>query len=130
MVTVDLPDGTIHYRQSGSGAPIVFLHGYLMGANLGIPSSSCSTASSAASPPNCPSAPTRPRWPLAADLTTAGLGRLVAEFLEALDLHQVILVGDDAGGAIAQEQGWSIFSSDVCRLFVLQPPPQAPCSTA
>ena len=37
-----------------------------------------------------------------ADLTTAGVGRLVADFLQALDLHQVILVGNDSGGAIAQ----------------------------
>jgi pimeloyl-ACP methyl ester carboxylesterase len=37
-----------------------------------------------------------------ADLTTAGLGRLVADFLQALDLREVILVGNDSGGAIAQ----------------------------
>jgi pimeloyl-ACP methyl ester carboxylesterase len=37
-----------------------------------------------------------------ADLTTAGVGRLVADFLQALDVHQVILVGNDSGGAIAQ----------------------------
>jgi pimeloyl-ACP methyl ester carboxylesterase len=34
MATVDLPHGTLHYHEAGSGAPIVFLHGYLMGANL------------------------------------------------------------------------------------------------
>jgi pimeloyl-ACP methyl ester carboxylesterase len=37
-----------------------------------------------------------------ADLTTAGVGRLVADFLQALDLREVILVGNDIGGAIAQ----------------------------
>jgi len=34
MATMDLPHGTLHYHQSGSGPPIVFLHGHLMGANL------------------------------------------------------------------------------------------------
>ena len=34
MAIVDLPHGTLHYHDSGSGVPIVFLHGYLMGANL------------------------------------------------------------------------------------------------
>jgi pimeloyl-ACP methyl ester carboxylesterase len=52
-----------------------------------------------------------PTWPLGAhsepmrdgaDLTMEGVAALVAEFLEALDLHDVILVGSDTGGAIAQ----------------------------
>jgi pimeloyl-ACP methyl ester carboxylesterase len=68
----------------------------------GNPSPSSWPASSAASPPKLPfgAHPT----PLApdADLTTAGVGRLVADFLQALDLHQVVLVGNDSGGAIAQ----------------------------
>jgi pimeloyl-ACP methyl ester carboxylesterase len=37
-----------------------------------------------------------------ADLTTAGLGRMVADFLQTLDLREVILVGNNSGGAIAQ----------------------------
>jgi pimeloyl-ACP methyl ester carboxylesterase len=37
-----------------------------------------------------------------ADLTAAGLGDLVAGFLEALDLRDVTLVGNDSGAAIAQ----------------------------
>src|SRR5262249_60524644 len=43
-------------------------------------------------------APLRPD----ADLTTAGVGRLVADFLAALDLRDVTLVGNDSGAAIAQ----------------------------
>ncbi len=34
MSRVELSHGTVHYRASGEGAPIVFLHGYLMGARL------------------------------------------------------------------------------------------------
>src|SRR5690349_17942073 len=37
-----------------------------------------------------------------ADLTAAGLGHLVADFLAALDLRDVTLVGNDSGVAIAQ----------------------------
>ena len=36
------------------------------------------------------------------DLTAAGLGRLVADFLDALDLHDVSLVGNDSGAAVAR----------------------------
>jgi pimeloyl-ACP methyl ester carboxylesterase len=61
MATVDLPHGTLHYHEAGSGVPIVFLHGYLMDANLWDPVSSSWKASSAASPRSCPSVPTRPR---------------------------------------------------------------------
>jgi pimeloyl-ACP methyl ester carboxylesterase len=102
MATVDLPTGTLHYHQAGSGAPIVFLHGYLMGANLWDPVVRLLAGQLRCITPELPfgahPTPMRPD----ADLTTAGLGRLVADFLQALDLHQVILVGNDSGGAIAQ----------------------------
>ena len=29
MSHVELPHGTVHYRESGAGAPVVFLHGWL-----------------------------------------------------------------------------------------------------
>jgi pimeloyl-ACP methyl ester carboxylesterase len=102
MATVDLPHGRLRYRQAGSGVPIVFLHGYLMGANLWEPVTQLLADEFRCITPELPfgAHPT----PLApdADLTTAGVGRLVADFLQALDLHQVILVGNDSGGAIAQ----------------------------
>jgi pimeloyl-ACP methyl ester carboxylesterase len=102
MATIDLPSGTLHYQQSGSGPPIVFLHGYLMGANLWDPVVQLLAGEFRCIGPELPfgahPTPMRP----GADLTTAGLGGLVADFLAALDLHQVILVGNDSGGAIAQ----------------------------
>jgi pimeloyl-ACP methyl ester carboxylesterase len=102
MATVDLPSGTLHYHQAGSGAPIVFLHGYLMGANLWDPVVQLLAGQFRCIGPELPfgahPTPLRPD----ADLTTAGVGQLVADFLQALDLHQVILVGNDSGGAIAQ----------------------------
>jgi pimeloyl-ACP methyl ester carboxylesterase len=52
-----------------------------------------------------------PNWPLGAhalamkpqaDLSVPGMARLIADFIEALDLKDVILVGNDTGGALAQ----------------------------
>ena len=52
-----------------------------------------------------------PTWPLAshttamkpgADLSPRGVARVVASFLEALDLHDVTIVGSDTGGAVSQ----------------------------
>jgi pimeloyl-ACP methyl ester carboxylesterase len=102
MATVDLPSGTLHYQQAGSGPPIVFLHGYLMGANLWAPVVQRLTDGFRCITPELPfgAHPTPMRSD--ADLTTAGLGRLVADFLGALELREVILVGNDSGGAIAQ----------------------------
>ncbi len=34
MSRVELSHGTLHYHESGAGAPAVFLHGYLMDARL------------------------------------------------------------------------------------------------
>jgi pimeloyl-ACP methyl ester carboxylesterase len=102
MATIDLPHGTLHYQQAGSGAPIVFLHGYLMGANLWTPVVQLLDGEFRCISPELPfGAHPTPMAP-DADLTTAGVGRLVADFLQALDLCEVILVGNDSGGAIAQ----------------------------
>ena len=52
-----------------------------------------------------------PTWPLGAqpepmrpgaDVTMRGVAAIVAGFLEALELDDVVLVGNDSGGAIAR----------------------------
>lgn len=102
MPHAELSHGTLYYRESGTGAPIVFLHGYFMGAGLWDPVVRRLDDKFRCLVPELPlgahPAPLRPD----ADLTAAGLGRLVAEFLEVLDLRDVILVGNDSGTAIAQ----------------------------
>src|SRR5258708_2403918 len=102
MSQVELPHGALHYEESGDGAPIVFLHGYLMGARLWDPVVHLLEDQFRCLVPDLPfgahPAPMRPD----ADLTTAGLRRLVADFLDALDVSDVTLVGNDSGAAIAK----------------------------
>jgi pimeloyl-ACP methyl ester carboxylesterase len=102
MHHVELSHGTVYYHESGAGAPVVFLHGYLMGAHLWDPVVRLLEGEFRCLVPELPfgahPAPLRP----GADLTAAGLGRLVADFLDALDLTDVILVGNDSGAAVAQ----------------------------
>jgi pimeloyl-ACP methyl ester carboxylesterase len=102
MSQIELPHGTVHYQESGAGAPVVFLHGYLMGAHLWDPVVRLLQDEFRCLVPELPfgahPAPLRP----GADLTAAGLGRLVADFLDALDLSAVTLVGNDSGAAVAQ----------------------------
>jgi pimeloyl-ACP methyl ester carboxylesterase len=101
VATVDLPHGTLHYHDAGSGVPIVFLYGYLMGASLWNFVIQLLEGEFRCLTPELPFGAHSTAMRPDADLTTAGVGRLVADFLEALDL-QVILVGNDSGGAIAQ----------------------------
>jgi len=98
----ELSHGTLHYRESGTGAPVVFLHGYLMGAGLWDPVVRLLDGEFHCLVPELPfgahPAPLKPD----ADLTAAGLGDLAAGFLDALDLRDVTLVGNDSGAAVAQ----------------------------
>jgi pimeloyl-ACP methyl ester carboxylesterase len=105
MPTATLSAGTIHYEKSdpATGRPVVFIHGYAMASSLWGPLSERLTESGFA----CYA----PTWPLGAhtepmragcELTMEGVAAMVAEFLDALGLHDVILVGNDTGGAIAQ----------------------------
>jgi pimeloyl-ACP methyl ester carboxylesterase len=105
MPTATLSAGTIHYEKSGpaTGRPVVFVHGYAMSSTLWAPLSERLAQSEFA----CYA----PTWPLGAHtepmragsaLTMGSVAAMVAEFLEALDLRDVILIGNDTGGAIAQ----------------------------
>jgi pimeloyl-ACP methyl ester carboxylesterase len=105
MSSVSLTAGKIHYDRSGpaDGRTIVFVHGYAMGRSLWRPLTERLSARGF----DC----LAPTWPLGAhaeamndgaDLSMEGAAATVAELLEALDLDDVVLVGNDTGGAIAQ----------------------------
>lgn len=105
MPAVSLEPGTIHYEQSGpaDGRPVVFIHGYAMGSSLWRP-----LADRLAKRGMSCLAPT---WPLGAhiepmredvELTMERIAALVGEMLDVLGLNDVLLVGADTGGAIAQ----------------------------
>lgn len=105
MPAVTLNAGTIHYETAGpsDGRPVVFIHGYWMGASLW----SRLSERLAARGFSC----LAPTWPLGAhteamrvdtELTMEGIARMVAELLDTLALEEVVLVGNDTGGAIAQ----------------------------
>ena len=105
MPEVTLSAGTIHYEKSGppTGRPVVFIHGYAMASSLWRPLSERLAEQGYA----CYA----PTWPLGAHtepmvdrakVTMEGIAGIVAEFLERLELTDVVLVGNDTGGAIAQ----------------------------
>lgn len=99
---IDLPAGTIRYREAGAGRPVVFVHGYLVDGRLwdGVVDALSDRCRCLA-----------PDWPIGAqqvamkpdaDLTPYGIADLIASFLERLDLSDVTIVGNDSGGAMSQ----------------------------
>jgi pimeloyl-ACP methyl ester carboxylesterase len=99
---VQLPQGRIRYHEAGHGEPIVLVHGLLTNSQLWrevVPKLAADFRVIA------------PDWPLGshelplregADLSPPGVAQLIAEFLAALELDGVTLVGNDTGGAICQ----------------------------
>jgi pimeloyl-ACP methyl ester carboxylesterase len=99
---IDLPAGKIRYREAGEGKPVVFVHGYLVDGRLwdGVVDSLSDRFRCLA-----------PDWPIGAqqvamkpdaDLSPHGIAATIASFLEALDLNDVTIVGNDSGGAMSQ----------------------------
>jgi len=102
MPEIELSAGTIEYSDTGGDGPVlVLLHGLMMDSSL------WDGAIAGLSGHRC-LAPTLPlgahRHPMhpAADLSLPAIARLVTEFLDRLDLHDVTLVGNDTGGALVQ----------------------------
>lgn len=105
MPTVDIDAGTIHYDTAGprDGRPVLFVHGYAMGASLWAPLS----ARLAERNLRC----IAPNWALGAhpaalrpgaDRTLPGIAAMVDAFMAALGLEDVVLVGNDTGGLVSQ----------------------------
>ncbi len=102
MKELHLPQGTIRYRDLGAGEPILLVHGLLTNGELWrdvIPRLAQDFRVIA------------PDWPLGsqelplnpgADLSPPGLARTIADFMDALELEGVTLVGNDTGGALCQ----------------------------
>ena len=95
---IELGGATVRYRDTGSGSVIVFVHGVYVGGGLWhhlvdrLAGYRCIV----------------PTWPLgahddpapAADLSARAVAAMIPEFLEALDLRDVTLVGNDTGGGL------------------------------
>ena len=102
MNEVKISQGTIRYRQSGEGPPIVFLHGLLVDGQLWRKVTPLLEDRYRCLVPDLPLGSHTLPMPPDADLSPPGMARIVAGFLEALELDDVTLVANDTGGAIAQ----------------------------
>jgi pimeloyl-ACP methyl ester carboxylesterase len=103
MSEIELSAGTIEYQDSGGSGPVlVLLHGLMMDASLWDGTIAGLTADHRCVAPTLPFGAHRRPMHDDADLSLPGIARLVAEFLDRLDLREVTLVGNDTGGALVQ----------------------------
>jgi pimeloyl-ACP methyl ester carboxylesterase len=99
---VTLPQGTISYRERGTGAPIVFVHGALVNADLWRKVVPRLAQDHRCIAPDLPLGSHARPLPADADLSPPAAAKLIADFIAALDLDNVTLVGNDTGGALCQ----------------------------
>jgi pimeloyl-ACP methyl ester carboxylesterase len=99
---IELSAGTIEYEDTGDGPAIVLLHGLMMDASLWDGPIADLSAEHRCVAPTLPLGAHRHAMHADADLSLPGIARLVAEFLDRLDMHDVTLVGNDTGGALVQ----------------------------
>lgn len=100
---IDLKIGRIRYNETGEGRPVVFVHGYLVDGELwrevaprlAKSGHRCITPDLPLGSHEIPVGP-------AQTPTAPGVAQAVRELIERLDLTDLLLVGNDSGGAICQ----------------------------
>jgi pimeloyl-ACP methyl ester carboxylesterase len=107
MPIIELPQGRVQYRLAGPAnsaqPPVVFVHGLLVNSELWTGVADDLAARGVRSyaldlPLGAHAIALRPE----ADLSPRGVARLIIAFLDALDLTDVTLVGNDTGTALCQ----------------------------
>lgn len=99
---VETPQGSIEYRDTGSGPVLLFVHGLLVNGTLWRKVVAQLEDEFRCVVPDLPLGSHRVPMRAGADLTPTGLAGLIAGFMDALELEDVTLVGNDTGGALCQ----------------------------
>lgn len=107
MPTIDLPSGPIAYDVAGpeqsDAPPVVFVHAFLVnGAIWSDVAGRLAERGVRSYAPTWPLGAHRAPMHADADQSPRGVARQILAFLEALDLDDVTLVGNDTGGALVQ----------------------------
>ena len=99
---ISLPAGRVSYSDTGSGAPLLFVHGFLTDRTLWRKLTPLLSSGYRCIAPDWPLGSHREPMSPGADLSPPGIARVVADFIDELGLEDVTLVGNDTGGAICQ----------------------------
>lgn len=99
---IHLPQGTIRYRDTGTGGTLLFVHGVAVNGELWRKVAPRLSKEFRCVVPDFPLGSHTLPMKRDDDLTPPGLARLIVDFMDALDLRNVTLIGNDTGGALAQ----------------------------
>jgi pimeloyl-ACP methyl ester carboxylesterase len=102
MPEIQLSQGVVRYRDQGTGTSIVLIHGLLVNGNIWDRLVPLLAAQGRCIVPDLPLGSHSLPMNKGADLSAPGIARLIAEFMERLELEDVTLVGNDTGGALCQ----------------------------
>jgi pimeloyl-ACP methyl ester carboxylesterase len=102
MPELTLQQGTIRYRDEGSGPTLFFVHGALVDGRLWDPVVDRLRDRFRCVVPDLPLGSHELALKAHADLSPQGLVALLGQILDALDLEDVTLIGNDTGGALCQ----------------------------
>jgi pimeloyl-ACP methyl ester carboxylesterase len=98
--SVRIDDVEIEYSDTGTGSPIVFVHGVYVTGALWDDVARRLSSDHRCIAPTWPFGAQRAPVPSGVDIGVVAAGRRIVKFLEALDLSDVTLVANDTGGGI------------------------------
>ena len=101
---VTVEQGTVAYRETGpaDGPAVVFVHGAFVDGPLWRKVTPALDGTLRCVVPDLPLGSHRTPMKPGADLSPPGLAKLIADFVAALELDDVTLIGNDTGGALCQ----------------------------
>lgn len=102
MPEIQLSQGVIHYRDEGSGPPIVLIHGLLVNGRAWERLVPLLSERMRVIVPDLPLGSHARPMNADADLSAPALGELIGELIDRLELEGVTIVGNDTGGALTQ----------------------------
>ncbi len=98
----ELPQGRVHYRETGSGETLLFIHGLMVHGELWREVVPALSERFRCILPDLPLGAHAEAMNRDADLTPPGLACIIADFMAALDLRDVTIVANDTGGGLTQ----------------------------
>ncbi|SAL13347.1 alpha/beta fold hydrolase [Caballeronia humi] len=99
---VDTSAGTVEYRESGTGRPVLYVHGIFTNSHIWDPVVEKLPDGLRHIQPDFPFGAQHVPAREDADLSPTGLAAILLDVIEALDLKDVTIVANDTGGAVTQ----------------------------
>jgi pimeloyl-ACP methyl ester carboxylesterase len=102
MQSVELQAGTVRYREAGNGPVLLFVHGVFVSGLLWSGVVDLLAARFRCIVPDLPLGAHEPAMRAQTSVTAPAVAAMLEEFMAALELREVTLIGNDTGSALCQ----------------------------